>query len=238
MQKNRKTLAALAPLLLMGVLLPGTATAAPSSTGASNWVDSPVRFSAWDADYLSLSAHKIGGPQGAGALIAKEGVPLAALLDGAQEKRRRAGTENVSGIAGFGAAARALQANYDGECESVAHLRDLFETALRQMAPGVLIFGAREIRQKNVCCFAIPQLQTETTLMALDLDGICISSGAACASGKVSPSHVLAAMGVSESLARCALRVSFGWTNGVPDIDAAMASLGKLLERKFALAAG
>lgn len=199
---------------------------------------SPIRFSAWGADYLSLSAHKIGGPQGAGALIAKEDAPLAALFDGALERRRRAGTQNVSGIAGFGAAARALQASYDGECERVAHLRDLFESALRHAAPGAIIFGGHEIRQKNICCFAIPQLQAETTLMALDLDGVCISSGAACASGKVSPSHVLAAMGVSESLARCALRVSFGWTNAVPDVDAAMASLGKLLERKFALAAG
>jgi cysteine desulfurase len=199
---------------------------------------SPIRFSAWDADYLSLSAHKIGGPQGSGALIAKETAPLAALFDGAQEKRRRAGTQNVCGIAGFGAAARALQASYDGECESIAHLRDLFETALRQMAPGAVIFGGGEIRQKNVSCFAIPQLQAETTLMALDLDGVCISSGAACASGKVSPSHVLAAMGVSESLARCALRVSLGWTNALPDIEAALASLNKLLGRKVALAVG
>lgn len=199
---------------------------------------SPIRFSAWGADYLSLSAHKIGGPQGVGALIAKEDAPLAALFDGAQEKRRRAGTENVSGIAGFGAAARALQANFDAESEAAFAVRAAFEETLRRLEPNVVIFGERELRQKNVSCFAIPRLQAETTLMALDLDGICISSGAACSSGKVGRSHVLVAMGVPDSLARCALRVSFGPSAGQRELDSLFASLGKLLTRKVALAAG
>ncbi|HUB84198.1 MAG TPA: cysteine desulfurase family protein, partial [Rhizomicrobium sp.] len=176
---------------------------------------SPVRFSAWDADYLSLAAHKIGGPMGVGALIARQGTPLSPLFNGSQEMRRRAGTQNVVGIAGFGAAARALQANYDAESETVATMRRAFEETLRFMEPNVVVFGSQELRQKNVSCFAIPQLQAEGTLMALDLDGICVSSGAACSSGKVSPSHVLEAMGVDESLARCALRVSFGPEHGV-----------------------
>jgi len=199
---------------------------------------SPIRFSAWGADYLSLSAHKIGGPQGAGALIAKDSAPLAALFNGAQEKRRRAGTENVSGIAGFGAAALALQANFDRETADAAFARDAFETQLKNLEPNVVIFGERCVRQRNVSCFAIPQLQAETTLMALDLDGVCIGSGAACSSGKVSPSHVLAAMGVPESLGRCALRLSFGPETGLLDMDGLFNSLMKLLQRKVALAAG
>jgi cysteine desulfurase len=199
---------------------------------------SPIRFSAWGADYLSLSAHKIGGPQGVGALIVNEPAPLAPLFSGAQEMRRRAGTQNVSGISGFGAVARALQANFDAESESVGVMRQYFEEALRHLEPNVVIFGSRDVRQKNVSCFAIPQLQAESALMALDLDGICISSGAACSSGKVSPSHVLKAMGVPESLARCALRVSFGPSLGLLELDDLFASLRKLLDRRVALAVG
>ncbi len=198
----------------------------------------PIRFSAWGADYLSLAAHKIGGPQGVGALIARDEAPLAALFNGAQENGRRAGTPNVPGIAGFGAAARALQAKFDSECESVTAIRDSFEVALRHLAPNVVIFAEDELRQKNVSCFAIPQLQAETALIALDLDGICVSSGAACSSGKVAPSHVLAAMGVPESLARCALRVSFGPETGLSEMSDFLASLRTLLGRKLTLAAG
>lgn len=198
---------------------------------------SPIRFSAWGADYLSLASHKIGGPQGAGALILREGAPFAPLFNGSQEMRRRAGTQNVVGIAGFGAAARALQANFDAESEHVGTLRTYFEECLRHMEPNAVVFGTHEVRQKNLSSFAIPQLQAESTLMALDLDGICVSSGAACSSGKVSPSHVLEAMGVDESLARCALRVSFGPEHGVADIDALIHALRRLMGRKLTLAA-
>ena len=199
---------------------------------------SPIRFSAWGADYLSLAAHKIGGPQGVGALVVKDSAPLAPLFNGAQEMGRRAGTQNVAGIAGFGAAAQALQANFDTESNAVFGIRQDFEVALRHLAPNVVIFGEHELRQKNVSCFAIPQLQAETALMALDLDGFCISSGAACSSGKVRPSHVLAAMDVPESLARCALRVSFGPGTSLKATSDFLASLKALLGRKLALAAG
>ena len=199
---------------------------------------SPIRFSAWGADYLSLAAHKIGGPQGVGALIAKDTAPLAPLFAGAQEMRRRAGTQNVPGIAGFGAAARALQANFDTESHAVAEIRQHFEVALRHLAPNAVIFGADELRQKNVCCFAIPQLQAENALMALDLDGFAISSGAACSSGKVGPSHVLAAMDVPDSLSRCALRVSFGPDFSLLAMNDFFAALKTLLGRKLSLAAG
>ncbi|MBS0471477.1 MAG: cysteine desulfurase [Proteobacteria bacterium] len=199
---------------------------------------SPIRFSAWGADYMSLAAHKIGGPQGVGALIAREAAPLAALFNGVQEKGRRAGTPNVPGIAGFGAAAKALQANFDTEVHAVTEIRQHFEVALKHLAPNAVIFAADELRQKNVCCFAIPQLQAENALMALDLDGFQISSGAACSSGKVGPSHVLAAMDVPESLARCALRVSFGPDLGLLQMNDFFAALKNLLGRKLTLAAG
>jgi cysteine desulfurase len=199
---------------------------------------SPIRFSAWGADYLSLAAHKIGGPQAVGALIVRDGAPFAPLFNGAQEMGRRAGTQNLIGIAGFGAAARALQANFDVESEAVAHVRRAFEDALLHFEPNTVIFGSDALRQKNVSCFALPQLQAERTLMALDLDGVCISSGAACSSGKVSPSHVLKAMGVPESLAACALRVSFGSDFGLSDMDQLFNALSKLMHRKLALASG
>ncbi|MEI9989354.1 MAG: aminotransferase class V-fold PLP-dependent enzyme [Rhizomicrobium sp.] len=191
---------------------------------------SPIRFSAWGADYLSLAAHKIGGPQGAGALVLRESAPLAPLFAGVEEGGRRGGTQNVSGIAGFGAAARALQAHFDSECEAVASIRENFERALRLLAPNVVIFAAEELRQKNVSCFAIPQLQAENALAALDRDGICIASAAS--------SHVLAAMGVPDSLAHCALRVGFGPDTGLKEMSEFLAALKGLLGRKLALAGG
>jgi cysteine desulfurase len=132
---------------------------------------------------------------------------------------------------GFGAAAQALQARFDEEREHGALLRRYFESELHALAPNATIFGDHEVRQPHVSCFAIPQLRAENTLMALDLDGICVSSGAACSSGKVSPSHVLAAMGVSEQLARSALRVSFGWNSTQADVDGAITALSKLVTR-------
>jgi cysteine desulfurase len=192
----------------------------------------PIRFREWDADYLSLSAHKIGGSLGVGALIVKGGAPLAPLFNGFQELRRRGGTENVSGIAGFGAAVRVLQSSREGEAARITTVRDQFENALSGL--GAITFGGGEERAANTSCFAIPGLSAETALMALDLDGICVSSGAACSSGKVGRSHVLKAMGVSDDLARCALRVSFGWNSTQADADACIASLQTLLTRMSA----
>jgi cysteine desulfurase len=181
----------------------------------------------FDADYLTLSAHKIGGPQGVGALILKDGAPFAAqMLGGGQERGLRAGTENVSGIAGFGAAAKAARVSHqDGS------LRDRFETGLRRIAPDMVIFGLNGPRLRNTSNFAIPGITAENALIALDLDGVMVSSGAACSSGKVKPSHVLKAMGVSEDLARSALRVSLAWSSTEADVDAAIASLARLVAR-------
>lgn len=181
------------------------------------------------ADYLTLSAHKIGGPQGAGALSMKDGVPFSAqVLGGGQEKSRHAGTENVIGIVGFGAAAKAASRDLP---KAIAALRDDFESELLRLAPNAIIFGAKAERLANTSNFALPGISAETAVMALDLDGVCISSGAACSSGKVRPSHVLKAMGVSEDIARSALRVSFGWNSTEADAHAAIAALAKLAAR-------
>lgn len=185
----------------------------------------------FDADYITLSSHKLGGPQGAGALIARPGIPFAPqILGGGQERGHRAGTENVTAIAGFGAAADMASAISN-------ELRDRFETALKDIAPEAIIFGNGAPRLSNTSNFALPGILAETAVMALDLDGVMISSGAACSSGKVKPSHVLAAMGVNEDIARCALRVSFGWNSTETDADAAVAALSKLLARAKARAA-
>jgi cysteine desulfurase len=178
-----------------------------------------------DADYLTLSSHKIGGPQGVGALILREGVPFAAqVLGGGQERSHRAGTENVIGISGFGAAAVAAKANLP-----TATLRDRFEAEMAKL--GATIFGAEAERLATTSNFALPEITAETALMALDLDGLMISSGAACSSGKVKSSHVLKAMGVADDVAARALRVSFGWNSTEADVDAAVAAFSKLLSR-------
>lgn len=189
----------------------------------------PLRF---DADYVTISAHKLGGPQGAGALIVKDAAPLTPLISGGgQEHNRRAGTENVAAIAGFGAAAETVK-DFGSENVRLGTLRDGFEAKLKALAPQTVIFGAHMQRLANTSNFAIPGLTAETAIIALDLDGVAVSSGAACSSGKVSRSHVLKAMGVSDELSTCALRVSFGWASAGQDVEAAIASLKTLLERK------
>lgn len=182
-------------------------------------------------DYVSLSAHKIGAPQGAGALILRKGAPFAAqILGGGQERGHRAGTENLPGIAGFGAAA-SVAASEAGNTNAVARLRDRFEDGLKRLAPDAVVFGEGAARLANTSNFALPGIPAQIALMALDLDGVMVSSGAACSSGKVKPSHVLGAMGVGEELARCGLRISFGWNSLAADADAALSSLSKLLAR-------
>ncbi|HVW75122.1 MAG TPA: cysteine desulfurase family protein [Rhizomicrobium sp.] len=182
-------------------------------------------------DYMVLSAHKIGGPQGSGALVVRDGAPLEPqLVGGGQQKGLRAGCENLSGIAGFGVAAHSL-ADGEGERARIAHLRDHFEAALKQAVPQTVIFGVTQDRLCSTSCFAIPGLTAETALIGLDLDGVMMSSGSTCSSGKVAVSHVLAAMGTEEALAACALRASFGWSSTMEDVNAAIASLIKLRER-------
>jgi cysteine desulfurase len=177
----------------------------------------PVDIAALGVDVLTLSAHKIGGPQGAGAIVrASEDptfVPL--LTGGGQEKRLRAGTENVAAIAGFGAAARAALAE-PGKAGGLASWRDGMTDIVGERAT---VFSAGVERLPQTLCFAIAGVPAETLLIALDLQGVSVSSGSACSSGKVAPSHVLAAMGISPELARCAIRVSLGWDSAENDLD-------------------
>ncbi len=182
-------------------------------------------------DYMTLSAHKLGGAQGAGALAVRTGAPFAPqLVGGGQQKGLRAGTENLSGIAGFGAAAK--EALHDGaERARVKALRDGFEKNLKAAIPGVTVFGEKVERLGNTSNVALPGLMGENIVIALDLDGVLVSSGSSCSSGKITPSHVLSAMGVEESLAGASLRVSFGWNSIKEDADAVVASLVRLNSR-------
>jgi cysteine desulfurase len=174
------------------------------------------------ADLLTLSAHKIGGPKGVGALV-RSGeaihLPEPLIRGGGQERGVRAGTENVAGIAAFGAAAAAATRGMAQEAETMLALRDALEARLRAITPQAVIFGNAAERLPNTTLFSVPGMKAETAVIAFDLEGVAVSSGAACSSGKVQPSHVLAAMGVLPSLVRGAVRVSLGWTTTEADID-------------------
>ncbi len=173
------------------------------------------------ADLVTISSHKIGGPQGAGALIARAGVHIAEpqIRGGGQERGQRAGTENVAAIAGFGAAAAAVGAAWAAETAHMAGLRHRLEAGVRAATPEAVIFGKATQRLPNTTLFTAPGLKAETAIIAFDLEGISVSSGAACSSGKVQPSHVLAAMGVAPKLARGAIRLSLGPTTQESDVE-------------------
>lgn len=171
-------------------------------------------------DYLSLSAHKLGGPTGTGALVVRSGVPFASdRKGGAQEASRRAGTENVPGIVGFGAAAEEALRGLD-----VGAMHDRLELALVQIASGARVFGAGARRLGNTTCVSMPGVAAETQVMALDLAGVCISAGSACSSGKVHRSAVLTAMGVPTAEAATAVRISSGWNTEWIDIERLIAA--------------
>jgi cysteine desulfurase len=184
----------------------------------------PVNFGLLGVDLLSLSAHKLGGPMGAGALIVRDGLALEPLIHGGgQEFRRRAGTENLAAIAGFAAAVQEKRLE-------IKALRDHLEEGLE----GAVILGAKAERLPNTTCFAMPGLSAETLLMALDLAGFAVSSGSACSSGKVAKSHVLAAMGIAPDLVNAAIRVSLGWTTTARDIEQFISAWGRIKARRKA----
>jgi len=172
------------------------------------------------ADLISLSSHKLGGPQGAGALIARDAdtrlPPL--LRGGGQERGARAGTENVAAIAGFGAVATSAGVMLAEEVGRLAGLRDRLEDGLRDIAPQAVILSAGALRIPNTTCFAAPGIAAETAVIAFDLEGVALSAGAACSSGKVGPSTALAAMKIEPELARGAVRASLGWNSTRADI--------------------
>jgi cysteine desulfurase len=183
-----------------------------------------IDFRGLGVETMSLSSHKIGGPKGVGALVVRDGATLPPLVSGGgQERYRRAGTENVAGIAGFGAAAR-VAAERIGEMHHVAALRDRFEREVMRLTPEAVIVGASAPRLPNTTCVALPGRSAETLVIKLDLAGVAVSAGAACSSGKVSESRVLIAMGLSPALAKSAIRVSIGSATTEQDIAAFLAA--------------
>ncbi|MEK9280275.1 cysteine desulfurase [Bradyrhizobium sp. ISRA442] len=189
----------------------------------------PFDIKAVGADLATFSAHKIGGPKGVGALVVAEGVsglePV--LRGGGQELGRRAGTENVAGIAGFGAAVKTAVQTLSEDAERMASLRDRLENGLRSIA-GATIFSDDVQRLPNTVLFSAPGLKAETAVIGFDLEGIAVSSGSACSSGKVQPSHVLSAMGFGPAIAQGAVRVSLGWSTQPEDINRALEAWRKL----------
>lgn len=194
----------------------------------------PIDIKALQTDLMTVSGHKFGAPKGVGALIQAPDtqVTQALIRGGGQERGLRAGTENVAAIAGMGAAATEIvtaTADIDAHHRYLRRLRDRLELGLRQAAPATVIFGEAAERLSNTALFAIEGVKAETALIAFDLAGIAVSSGSACSSGKVTASHVLAAMGVRADLAAGAIRVSFGLTSGEADIDRFLEAWTKLV---------
>lgn len=180
----------------------------------------PLDFTTLGLDSMALSAHKIGGPQGVGALIMRENLPLQPLIvGGGQELRRRAGTENVAGIVGFGVAAQ-LAADDLRHTQQLQQWRDEIETGIRTLGDEtVMIIGADAPRVANTLCVALKNVTGETQVMAMDLSGVAVSSGSACSSGKVKSSHVLKAMNLPDSVVGSALRISLGWNTQAGDVE-------------------
>ena len=204
----------------------------------------PCDIKALGADLMTLSGHKIGAPKGVGALIRRDGaLPIADPLikGGGQERGARAGTENVPGIAGLGAAAAAALKGLAADAARMIGLRDRLEAGLKAASPDIVIFGADAERLPNTTLMARPGMKAETAVIAFDLDGVAVSSGAACSSGKVQPSHVLAAMGVSPRLAGGAIRASLGPTSTESDVDRMIEAwirlCGALLKERRGIAA-
>ena len=189
----------------------------------------PTDINEMGADLVSLSAHKLGGAKGAGALVLAEGLsgvePL--LRGGGQERGRRAGTENVAGIAGFGAAVSAAMQALEAEARRLESLRNRLETGLRETS-GVIVFADSVARLPNTTLVTAAGMRAETAVIGFDLAGIAVSSGSACSSGKVQPSHVLEAMGFDPKSAQGAVRLSLGWSTAESDVDRCLEAWRKL----------
>jgi cysteine desulfurase len=191
----------------------------------------PLDFAAFGADMMTLSAHKIGGPKGVGALVVRDGVAVEPLIKGGgQERRRRAGTENVAGIVGFGVAAE-LAAAEVGRAAELAALRDGLEARALEIEPDTVVVSGQVARLPNTSCFAVPATKAETLVIGLDLAGVAVSAGSACSSGKVEASHVLSAMGFSAELAQAAIRVSLGFGTVSADIERFIDAWSELIKR-------
>jgi len=192
----------------------------------------PVSIEALGADFLILSSHKIGGPKGVGALVSRGEIlmPSALIRGGGQEKGHRSGTENPAAIAGFGAAARCAAEDMEGRMRGVSALRDRLEAAMIEAAPDVIIHGLGGARVGNTCFFTLPGLKSETGQIAFDLEGVALSAGSACSSGKVGQSYVLSAMGHDPR--HGALRISIGPATTEGEIDRCAAVFAKVAARR------
>jgi cysteine desulfurase len=192
----------------------------------------PVNVRSMGLDLLSLSAHKFNGPKGAGALWIKRGTRIAPILTGGKHERtRRAGTENVPGIAGLGAAAAGAQKKMTAEGARVGILRDRLEREVLERVPGTQVNGAREPRVPNTSNISFDRVEAESLLIALDLEGIAVSTGAACSSGTLEPSHVLRAMGLPTQRAQNSIRFSLGAGNTDAEIDYLLEKLPRAVEK-------
>ena len=186
------------------------------------------------ADALALSAHKFGGPKGVGALCFSapdHHFNRGVVRGGGQEQGLRAGTENLVGIAGMGAACRSAAERRVTQASDLSRWRDDVDAAVFAAAPAAIVFGRSATRLPNTTCFAVPGIDAQILLMSLDLDGVAVSAGSACSAGRVRPSHVLSAMGVPDGLAQHALRVSLGWTTTRRDIEAFAQAFAKAMGR-------
>jgi len=222
-----------------GVLLPvGELGAAAREAGAPLFCDAvqavgkiEVDVRTLGADMMALTGQKLGGPRGAGALWVRPGLPLAPVSGGEQEKGRRAGTENLPGIAGLAAALEAAVAGRASEAERVAALRDRLEAGLLAVVPRARVNGAGAPRLPGTLSITFEGCDAEALLMAMDLEGLCASAGAACHSGNTKPSGVLLALGLTEDDARSTLRLSLGWTTTAAEIEEALRAIPFLVER-------
>lgn len=192
----------------------------------------PCDIKALGADLLTISGHKLGGPKGVGALVRREGLHLTDPLirGGGQERGLRAGTEDVAAIVGFGAAAETAGGARETDAAQMARLQQRLEAGIMATTPEAIIFGQGTERLPNTTLFTHPGLKAETAVIAFDLEGVAVSSGSACSSGKVQPSHVLAAMGVGANLARGAIRISSGYATKEAEIDHCLKAWIKLSE--------
>ena len=192
----------------------------------------PVNVRELGVDLLSLSAHKFNGPKGAGALWIKRGTRIAPILTGGKHERtRRAGTENVPAIAGMGVAAERGRSKLEPDAARLAALRDRLEREILSRVPGTMVNGAREPRVPNTTNISFERVEAESLLIALDLEGIAVSTGAACSSGTLEPSHVLRAMGLPTHRAQNSIRFSLGAGNTDAEIDYLLEKLPKAVEK-------
>jgi cysteine desulfurase len=191
-----------------------------------------IDINALGADFLILSSHKLGGPKGAGALVSRGEIlmPKPLIHGGGQEKGHRSGTENSLAVIGFGAAAAQARSDFSERNGRIAALQARLESGMRAAAPDVVIYGADGARVSNTTFFTLPGLKAETGQIAFDLEGVALSAGSACSSGKVGESHVLVAMGCDPKLG--ALRISLGFATSDEDIDRALAAFGKIAGRR------